>query len=210
MVQSRRPVRRPSVQALRHSRRGECAIMDAKGRFSISPEAIYVRLGTGSAPIVVDVRRSPAFDANDKMIVGAVRRLPEAVDHWCHELPEGRSVVVYCAHGQEVSQNTAAALRAAGTDACYLEHGIGGWAELGLPRRRKLGAGSDGWVTRERPKIDRIACPWLIRRFIDHKARFLFAPTERVFAVAAETGATQPTTSRAPSRFRMTANCAVS
>jgi len=65
-----------------------------------------------------------------------------------------------------------------------------GWAELGLPRRRKLGAGSDGWVTRERPKIDRIACPWLIRRFIDPEARFLFAPTEHVFAVAAETGAT--------------------
>ena len=46
------------------------------------------------------------------------------------------------------------------------------------------------WVTRERPKIDRIACPWLIRRFIDPEAEFLFAPTERVFAVAAETGAT--------------------
>ena len=111
---------------------------------------------------------------------------PEKVDHWRSGLPEGRSVVVYCAHGQEVSQNTAAALRAAGSDACYLEHGIGGWAELGLPRRRKLGAGSDGWVTRERPKIDRIACPWLIRRFIDPEARFLFAPTEGVFAVAAE------------------------
>ena len=45
-------------------------------------------------------------------------------------------------------------------------------------------------ITRERPKIDRIACPWLIRRFIDPEAKFLFAPTERVFAVAAETGAT--------------------
>ena len=46
------------------------------------------------------------------------------------------------------------------------------------------------WVTRERPKIYRIACPWLIRRFIDPDAEFLFVPTERVFAVAAETGAT--------------------
>jgi hypothetical protein len=46
------------------------------------------------------------------------------------------------------------------------------------------------WVTRERPKIDRIACPWLIRRFIDPEAQFLFVPTERVFAVAGETGAT--------------------
>lgn len=46
------------------------------------------------------------------------------------------------------------------------------------------------WVTRERPKIDRIACPWLIRRFIDANAEFLYVPTEQVFAVAARTGAT--------------------
>jgi len=164
--------------------------MDDQGRSSISPQALYARLGTESAPIVVDVRRSPAFDADDKIIVGAVRRLPEAVDHWRRELPEGRSVVVYCVHGQEVSQNTVAALRAAGSDACYLEHGFTGWGETRLPRRRKLGSGSDGWVTRERPKIDRIACPWLIRRFIDREARFVFMPTERVFTVAAETGAT--------------------
>jgi hypothetical protein len=46
------------------------------------------------------------------------------------------------------------------------------------------------WVTRERPKIDRIACPWLIRRFVEPGAEFLYVPTERVFAVAKETGAT--------------------
>ena len=45
------------------------------------------------------------------------------------------------------------------------------------------------WVTRERPKIDRIACPWLIRRFVDPDAEFLYVPTERVFTVAGETGA---------------------
>jgi hypothetical protein len=45
------------------------------------------------------------------------------------------------------------------------------------------------WVTRERPKIDRIACPWLIARFIDKTPEFLFVPTEQVFAVARETGA---------------------
>jgi hypothetical protein len=46
------------------------------------------------------------------------------------------------------------------------------------------------WVTRERPKIDRIACPWLIRRFIEKDAEFIYVPTDRVFAVAKETGAT--------------------
>lgn len=46
------------------------------------------------------------------------------------------------------------------------------------------------WVTRERPKIDRIACPWLIARFIDPQAEFLYVPADEVMRVAAETGAT--------------------
>ena len=45
------------------------------------------------------------------------------------------------------------------------------------------------WITRERPKIDRIACPWLIARFIDDAPEFLYVPSDRVFAVAQETGA---------------------
>jgi len=45
------------------------------------------------------------------------------------------------------------------------------------------------WVTRERPKIERIACPWLIRRFVEADAEFLYVPTEKVFEVAAATGA---------------------
>jgi hypothetical protein len=46
------------------------------------------------------------------------------------------------------------------------------------------------WVTRERPKIDRIACPWLIARFIDERPEFLYVPADRVLGVAHETGAT--------------------
>src|SRR5262249_23924740 len=45
------------------------------------------------------------------------------------------------------------------------------------------------WVTRERPKIDRIACPWLIARFIDHSPEFLFVPAAEVTATAQNTGA---------------------
>ncbi|MFL5798682.1 MAG: chromate resistance protein ChrB domain-containing protein [Actinomycetota bacterium] len=45
------------------------------------------------------------------------------------------------------------------------------------------------WVTRERPKTDRIACPWLIRRFIDAEAEILYMPAERVLEVAAAEGA---------------------
>jgi len=46
------------------------------------------------------------------------------------------------------------------------------------------------WVTRERPKIDRIACPWLIARFIDASPEFLYVPADQVLQVAADTGAT--------------------
>jgi len=46
------------------------------------------------------------------------------------------------------------------------------------------------WVTRERPKIDRIACPWLIARFIDPDAEFLYVPAVDVMKTARETGAT--------------------
>jgi len=45
------------------------------------------------------------------------------------------------------------------------------------------------WVTRERPKVDRIACPWLIKRFVDPNAEFLYVPSEEVLAVAEQTGA---------------------
>jgi hypothetical protein len=51
------------------------------------------------------------------------------------------------------------------------------------------GAAPSRWVTRERPKIDRIACPWLIRRFIDPQAEFLYVPAGEVRAVAERTGA---------------------
>jgi hypothetical protein len=45
------------------------------------------------------------------------------------------------------------------------------------------------WVTRARPKVDRIACPWLIKRFVDPEAEFVYVPAEEVMAVAARTGA---------------------
>jgi len=46
------------------------------------------------------------------------------------------------------------------------------------------------WVTRERPKVDRIACPWLIKRFVDPEAEFLYVPADQVSAVAEREAAT--------------------
>ena len=46
------------------------------------------------------------------------------------------------------------------------------------------------WITRERPKVDRIACPWLIKRFVDPEAEFLYAPGNQVLGIAERQGAT--------------------
>ena len=86
-------------------------------------------------------------------------------------------------------------LRELGHAARILEGGIQAWREAGAPLITKnpaLGvpsADSSRWVTRERPKIDRIACPWLIRRFIDPRAELFYVPTREVFAVAKARGA---------------------
>jgi len=164
--------------------------MDESKPLAISSQDLYAAIGTAATPVVIDVRRIAAFAADNRMIVGAIRRNPDDVQNWRQELPSGGAVVVYCVHGHEASREAASALRGAGVNASYLAHGIAGWAEQRLPMRGKSDTEPRSWVTHERPKIDRIACPWLIRRFIDPEAGFLFVPTERVFAVAAETGAT--------------------
>jgi rhodanese-related sulfurtransferase len=119
-----------------------------QSRFSISPGSLYSRLVTALAPLVIDVRKASAFDADDTMIVGAVRRAPNEIDRWRQDLPSERFVVAYCVHGQDVSQGVAATLRASGVDAAYLEGGITGWTEQKLPMRRKLGAAPGKWVIR--------------------------------------------------------------
>jgi rhodanese-related sulfurtransferase len=160
-----------------------------EGRFSISADDLYRRLGTAAALLVVDVPRTPAYDADDRVIVDAVRCAPDEVAEWAHKHADRRSVVTYCVHGHEVSQQAAETLRGVGIDARYLAGGIGAWVERNLPTRRKADARRAQWVTRERPKTDRVACPWLIRRFIDPEAAFLYVPTENVLSTAAGTGA---------------------
>ena len=161
-----------------------------EGRFSISAQTLYSRLGTAAAPPIIDVRREPSFAAADGMIAGAIRRPPETLNNWSADIARNRPVVVYCVRGHEVSQGAAAALRDAGIEAYFLIGGIEEWTEAGLPLRNKGIETSSRWVTREKPKIDRIACPWLIRRFIDPEATFLYVPTGRVFDTAREKDAT--------------------
>jgi rhodanese-related sulfurtransferase len=156
---------------------------------SIQASDLYARLGTASAPMLLDVRRLDTFESDDKMIVGASRRAPEDVETWSKELPSHRPIVVYDLDRNEESQGVVTSLRAAGIDAAYLRGGISGWQQMKLPTRRRLrGRRDNRWVTREHPKIDRIACPWLISRFINPSAEFLYVPLDRVTAVAEEAG----------------------
>jgi len=140
---------------------------------SITPAALRQALRSSNPPLVVDVRKRAAFLSAPDMIRGALRRDPDKLG----TLPRD-NVVVYCVHGHEVSQGAARALGAR-----YLEGGIEHWDG---DRMAKPAGSSTRWVTRERPKVDRIACPWLIRRFIDADAEFLYVPKEDVLRVAKE------------------------
>jgi rhodanese-related sulfurtransferase len=154
----------------------------------ISSPDLCNQLGSSRSPLILDVRRREAFEQDARMLPGALYRAPDEIAAWAGRLPSGQSIVVYCVHGREVSQGAARALRDLGHDACYLEGGIAAWRAAGAPTLRKLGvqpcAGASRWVTRERPKIDRIACPWLVRRFIDPLAQFLYVPADQVLQAA--------------------------
>ena len=155
---------------------------------TITPKELQQRLGAFPPPTLIDVRRQAAFDADGDVIASAVKRAPEAIAEWVRALEPWRPVVVYCVHGHEVSQNAAVSLQAAGFDARYLEGGLAGWREHGGTTAPY--APPTRWVTRARPKIDRIACPWLIRRFIDPSADFFYVPNQEVRGFAAKNGAT--------------------
>jgi len=154
---------------------------------SITASELKSALAGSEPPLVIDVRRPPAFRAAPDMAAGALRRDPAAVASWAKELPRASSVVAYCVHGHEVSQNAAKALRDAGLAARYLEGGLEeGWKAGGGELASKPREASTRWVTRERPKIDRIACPWLIARFVDPEAEFLYVPNQEVLRAARE------------------------
>ena len=148
---------------------------------SISPAALAQSLRSATPPLVIDVRRRERFLQAPDLIRGALRRDPDELPRWKDTLPRAREVIVYCVHGHEVSQNAAKALGAR-----YVEGGIEAWRESGGELDPKPRGAATRWVTRERPKIDRIACPWLVRRFVDPQAEFLYVPSKAVLDVAKE------------------------
>ncbi len=157
---------------------------------SRTPAELAAQLGTRDAPLLIDVRKNDAFAASQYTLPGALRRDPLQLDAWAGTLPAASSVLVYCVHGLEVGRNCMTALRQRGIDAFFLQGGIEAWRELGQPLAAKAAGGATRWVTREHPRIDRIACPWLLRRFVDADAQFLYVPTAQVRAVARDQHAT--------------------
>ena len=119
---------------------------------------------------------------------GSVRRPHNSASKWAGDFA-GRAAVVVCQRGQKLSEGVAAWLRHEGVPSEALAGGFEAWKKAGLPLVpiAKLPArdsrGRTVWVTRARPKIDRIACPWLIRRFVDPNAVFLFVAPSEVVAV---------------------------
>lgn len=169
----------------------------------LTPQELTARMGRADAPLLLDVRREEKFLESRHMLAGALRCAPEDVAAFAvSQLPSQgqREVVVYCVYGHNVSADAVALLRAAGWNAYALAGGIAGgedgvdapediarWRAHRPPTMAKrpdlgvTGEQASRWITRERPKIDRIACPWLVLRFIDPRAEFFYVPTVQVF-----------------------------
>ena len=160
------------------------------GPTQISAAQLARLIGTPDAPTVIDVRIADDFAANPRLIPTAMRRSHKDIDDMAKTLV-GQRVVVVCQRGRKLSEGAAAILRSHGIAAETLEGGTEAWVAASLPMvPAKALPATNVWVTRHRPKIDRIACPWLIRRFIDPTARFLFVAPSEVAEVAERFDAT--------------------
>jgi rhodanese-related sulfurtransferase len=161
----------------------------------VTPHQLARRIGLPDAPVLVDVRTAEDAAADPRFLPGAVRRSHQDVGDWAEGFA-GRDVAVICQKGLKLSQGAAAWLRHAGAAAESLDGGFEAWRDAGLPLvdpkhvPQRDAQGRTVWVTRARPKVDRIACPWLIRRFVDPAAVFLFVAPSEVTAVADRFGAT--------------------
>ena len=153
--------------------------------FSISQDKLSRLIGTPRAPALIDVRADEDFRADPYYVPGSIRRSHLNVAEWA-DCYNDQAVVVICQKGLKLSQGVVAWLRQCSIRAETLEGGMLAWSaaklprvpDARLPRRDRLGRSI--WITRERPKIDRIACPWLIRRFVDPQAVFLFVGSSQV------------------------------
>jgi rhodanese-related sulfurtransferase len=161
---------------------------------TISVDKLLRLIGTDRCPAIVDVRTDAQFATEPDLVPSSIRKPADRVAEWSTDFT-GLNVIVACRNGAEISPGIAAWLRHEGAYADVLEGGVDAWRaachavvpEAKLPKRDEKGRTI--WVTRARPKVDRIACPWLIRRFVDPEAVFLYVAPSEVQAVAEKFGA---------------------
>ena len=152
-------------------------------------------IGMPNMPVLIDVCVDEDFADDPRLIPGAFRHPAHDIASLVPQLT-GKPVVIICQKGKKMSQGAAAILRAHGVSAETLKGGNFAWRDAGEPMIPSStlpplnSAGQTVWVTRLRPKIDRIACPWLILRFVDPDAQFLFVSPSEVMAVAEKFNAT--------------------
>ncbi len=152
-------------------------------------------IGLPGAPVIVDVRTDDEFRSDPRTIPTAQRHPSIGIAGWCTRYA-GQPIVVVCQSGGTPSQAVAARLRHEGFEAQTLDGGLDTWRETRQPlvKASKVPPRDDEgltvWVTRARPKVVRVACPWLIHRFIDPRAIILFVPPGEVAGVAEHAKAT--------------------
>lgn len=165
---------------------------------AITPDQLGKLAGTPRCPTLIDVRRDALRAAEPPLLPGArvvaeADLAPDRIDRLTADL--AGPVVTACAEGHGRSQGLAAVLRARGIAAEYLDGGYVAWRAAGLPLvnpgpiTARDAEGRSLWVTRSRPKVDRIACPWLVRRFVDPRAVVLYVAPAEIASVAALYGA---------------------
>jgi rhodanese-related sulfurtransferase len=157
----------------------------------VSARTVYDQLGLNHAPTLIDVRVASDIERVPRMIPGAMHVEAHLIEPWLRKRQQ-QTITLYSSSEHAIG-SVANALSNSGWHVCLLEGGIDDWISNNLPTvrvREDLGVpGRSQWVTRERPKIDRIACPWLVRRFIDPLATFHYVPAQRVRTDASTLGA---------------------
>lgn len=157
----------------------------------ITPKQLMRLIGLPDQPVIVDICLDEDFAQDPYLIPGSIRHPHSDMDGLVARIG-ALSCVVVCQKGLKLSQGLASRLRGRGIAAEFLQGGMVGWRETRDAPRTKFSTLplTNLWVTRHRPKIDRVACPWLIRRFVDPQAEFVFVSPDQVLSVAERFDAT--------------------
>ncbi len=151
----------------------------------ITSKQLLRLIGLPDSPVIVDICTDEDFAEDPSLIPSSIRHAHTDIDGLITRL-NGRACIIACQKGLKLSQGLTSRLRGRGIDAQFLAGGMYAWREEADAPRIPFAAlpKTNLWVTRHRPKIDRIACPWLIRRFIDAQAEFIFVAPDQVAGVA--------------------------